>query len=86
VAALANEPAGTFVCRFSMSQPGCLVLSVKAAAGHPKADANNLIHAIIRVRLASACWRMHDWMAGGYHSVVATNSVVVVIAAQPLKT
>ena len=49
VAALASEPTGTFVCRFSMSQPGCLVLSVKAAAGHPKADANNLIHAIIRV-------------------------------------
>lgn len=49
VQALANEPAGTFICRFSMSQPGCLVLSCKTAPGHPKADADNLIHAIIRV-------------------------------------
>jgi hypothetical protein len=45
--ALAAEPVGTFVCRFSMSQPGCLVLSCKTAAemGNP----DNLLHAIIKV-------------------------------------
>ncbi len=51
VAALANEPCGTFVCRFSMSQSGCLVLTCKVGEGHPQADANGLLHAIIRVRL-----------------------------------
>ncbi len=49
ISALANEPAGTFICRFSMSQPGCLVLTCKSPA-HPKADGMGLIHAIIKVR------------------------------------
>jgi len=49
VQALAKEPAGTFICRFSMSQPGCLVLSCKTIPGHPKADADSLIHAIIKI-------------------------------------
>lgn len=54
--ALASEPAGTFICRFSMSQPGCLVLSCKTQVGHPKADGDDLIHAIINVgALACAC-------------------------------
>jgi hypothetical protein len=48
VTALRNEPAGTFICRFSMSQPGCLVLTCKAP-GHPNADADGLVHAIIRI-------------------------------------
>ncbi|GBF88728.1 hypothetical protein Rsub_01629 [Raphidocelis subcapitata] len=48
VAALRSEPSGTFICRFSMSQPGCLVLSTKAPA-HPNADADGLVHAIIRI-------------------------------------
>lgn len=52
VTALATEPAGTFLCRFSMSQPGCLVLSCKTVQGHPKAEADDLIHAIINVRHA----------------------------------
>jgi len=30
IAALAAEPPGTFICRFSMNQIGCLVLSCKA--------------------------------------------------------
>eukprot|EP00798_Chlamydomonas_sp_ICE-L_P031814 gene31814-7016_t len=50
VHALSKEPAGTFVCRFSMSQPGCLVLSCKTIPNHPKADMDDLIHAIIKVR------------------------------------
>ena len=29
IAALASEPPGTFICRFSMNQIGCLVLSCK---------------------------------------------------------
>jgi len=49
VQALTSEPAGTFLCRFSMSQPGCLVLSCKTVAGHPKAEADDLIHAIINI-------------------------------------
>eukprot|EP00798_Chlamydomonas_sp_ICE-L_P011688 gene11688-34411_t len=49
VHALSKEPAGTFVCRFSMSQPGCLVLSCKTVANHPKADLDDLIHAIIKL-------------------------------------
>jgi len=40
--------AGTFICRFSMSQPGCLVLSCRVAAGHPNADGDGLLHAIIK--------------------------------------
>jgi hypothetical protein len=48
VAALRAEPPGTFICRFSMSQPGCLVLSTKAP-GHPNGDADGLVHAIIRI-------------------------------------
>ncbi|EFJ50616.1 hypothetical protein VOLCADRAFT_116796 [Volvox carteri f. nagariensis] len=49
ITALANEPAGTFICRFSMSQPGCLVLTCKVGTAHPKADAMGLIHAIIKI-------------------------------------
>jgi hypothetical protein len=48
VTALRSEPAGTFICRFSMSQPGCLVLTCKAP-GHPNADGDGLVHAIIRI-------------------------------------
>lgn len=48
--ALARQPAGTFVCRFSMSQPGCLVLTCKVIPGTPNADNDNLIHAIIQAR------------------------------------
>ena len=48
VSALRAEPAGTFICRFSMSQPGCLVLTCKAPA-HAGADADGLVHAIIRI-------------------------------------
>lgn len=29
IGALAAQPVGTFICRFSMNQPGCLVLSCK---------------------------------------------------------
>jgi hypothetical protein len=29
ISALAGQPVGTFICRFSMNQPGCLVLSCK---------------------------------------------------------
>ncbi|KAI8474663.1 MAG: hypothetical protein J3K34DRAFT_366046, partial [Monoraphidium minutum] len=47
VAALRSEPAGTFVCRFSMSQPGCLVLTLKAP-GHRSADDDGLVHALLR--------------------------------------
>ncbi|GLC44187.1 hypothetical protein PLESTM_001565000 [Pleodorina starrii] len=49
ITALANEPAGTFICRFSMSQPGCLVLTCKVSTVHPRADAMGLIHAIIKI-------------------------------------
>ncbi|GIL70201.1 hypothetical protein Vretimale_3493 [Volvox reticuliferus] len=49
IAALANEPAGTFICRFSMSQPGCLVLTCKVGTVHPRADPMGLIHAIIKI-------------------------------------
>lgn len=31
-AALAAQPLGTFICRFSMNRSGCLVLSCKARA------------------------------------------------------
>ncbi|KAG2446074.1 hypothetical protein HXX76_000674 [Chlamydomonas incerta] len=47
--ALVNEPAGTFICRFSMSQPGCLVLTCKVGPTHPRADAMGLVHAIIKI-------------------------------------
>ncbi|KAJ9522360.1 hypothetical protein QJQ45_008167 [Haematococcus lacustris] len=45
--ALASEPVGTFVCRFSMSQPGCLVLSCKVLPQGPEHE--DLLHAIIKV-------------------------------------
>ncbi len=47
--ALSMEPAGTFIVRFSMSQPGCLVLTCKTMPGHPLIDKDNLLHAIIKV-------------------------------------
>lgn len=47
VQALVPEPPGTFVLRFSMSQPGCLVLSARVAPGHPNADGDGLLHALI---------------------------------------
>lgn len=37
VQALSLEPVGTFICRFSMSQPGCLVLTCRVAPTHPNA-------------------------------------------------
>ena len=49
VTALAKEPPGTFICRFSMSQPGCLVLSCKTAPELGGGDENNLLHAILRI-------------------------------------
>eukprot|EP00201_Polytomella_parva_P015858 CAMPEP_0175065646 /NCGR_PEP_ID=MMETSP0052_2-20121109/16053_1 /TAXON_ID=51329 ORGANISM="Polytomella parva, Strain SAG 63-3" /NCGR_SAMPLE_ID=MMETSP0052_2 /ASSEMBLY_ACC=CAM_ASM_000194 /LENGTH=264 /DNA_ID=CAMNT_0016332229 /DNA_START=136 /DNA_END=926 /DNA_ORIENTATION=+ len=49
VNALVNEPNGTFICRFSMSQPGCLVLSCKVGKFHPRSDSEGLLHAIIRI-------------------------------------
>jgi len=49
VQALMQEPSGTFICRFSMSQPGCLVLSTKVTPGYPNADADGLLHAIINI-------------------------------------
>jgi len=48
VNSLRAEPPGTFICRFSMSQLGCLVLTCKAP-GHPNADGDGLVHAIIRI-------------------------------------
>lgn len=50
--ALAGQPRGTFICRFSMSQPGSLVLSCKTSyAAHTAADPDdNLLHAIIKVK------------------------------------
>lgn len=53
IQALSNEPAGTFICRFSMSQPGCLVLTCKTVPGHACSDKDNLLHAIIKVRAGS---------------------------------
>lgn len=55
VTALAKEPAGTFICRFSLSQPGCLVLSTKVPPGCQSADHDNLLHAIINVRCPHFC-------------------------------
>mmetsp|Transcript_19110 Transcript_19110/g.49641 ORF Transcript_19110/g.49641 Transcript_19110/m.49641 type:complete len:957 (-) Transcript_19110:1046-3916(-) len=51
VQALVNQPSGTFICRFSMSQPGCLVLSCKMAGPEHdnRADMDGLVHAIIHV-------------------------------------
>ena len=49
IQALANEPCGTFICRFSMSQPGCLVLTCKTSPESGQGDADNLIHAIIKI-------------------------------------
>lgn len=49
VQALASEPPGTFICRFSMSQPGSLVLTCKVTQGHPNADGDGLVHAIIKI-------------------------------------
>ncbi len=45
--ALARFPAGTFLCRFSMSQPGALVLSCKVASSAGVDD--DVLHAIIKV-------------------------------------
>eukprot|EP00882_Tetradesmus_deserticola_P013019 GHRQ01013804.1.p1 GENE.GHRQ01013804.1~~GHRQ01013804.1.p1 ORF type:complete len:227 (+),score=22.07 GHRQ01013804.1:87-767(+) len=49
VQALALEPVGTFICRFSSSQPGCLVLSCRVPESHPNADSDGLLHAIIKL-------------------------------------
>jgi len=48
--ALQQEPVGTFVCRFSMSQPGCLVLSCKVGSLDARSEAGDVVHAIIQVR------------------------------------
>lgn len=57
--ALANQPPGTFICRFSMSQPGALVLSCKMLPDSCAcADQDGLVHAIIQVPIAPrACAR-----------------------------
>lgn len=46
---LEEEPVGTFICRFSLSQPGSLVVSCKVHACCTTADEDGLIHAIIQV-------------------------------------
>ena len=63
IQALSSEPAGTFICRFSMSQPGCLVLTCKTLPGHPCSDKDNLLHAIIKV-----------WVQGWKGPTCATES------------
>ena len=49
IQALSTEPTGTFICRFSMSQPGCLVLACKIASQRSQDDSDNLIHAILKI-------------------------------------
>ena len=49
VQALAAEPPGTFIVRFSLSQPGCLVLTCKTTPESGQGDASDLIHAIIKI-------------------------------------
>lgn len=48
--ALAREPAGTFICRLSWSEPGSLVLTCKVPEGHPAADVEGLVHVIIAIK------------------------------------
>lgn len=57
--ALASEPVGTFVCRFSMSQPGCLVLSCKVLPQGPEQE--DLLHAIIKIEDLSI-QRVDTWI------------------------
>lgn len=60
--ALRSEPPGTFVVRFSLSQPGSLVITCKAPR-HAAADGDGLVHAIARAdELAER--RLGAWLAG----------------------
>lgn len=61
VDALSKQPPGTFVVRLSVSQPGSLVLSLRAAPGHPQADAQGCMHAIIK---GADLWerRLEAWL------------------------
>ncbi len=52
--ALSQHQPGTFICRFSLSQPGSLVISCKATSTTPGVDADDLLHAIVKVRACAA--------------------------------
>ncbi|KAL6760230.1 hypothetical protein V8C86DRAFT_1786336, partial [Haematococcus lacustris] len=58
--ALASEPVGTFVCRFSMSLPGCLVLSCKVLPQGPEQE--DLLHAIIKQIEDLSIQRVDTWI------------------------
>jgi hypothetical protein len=44
---LRAQPVGTFVCRVSFSQPGCLIVSCRAHEAHPQADADGAVHVVL---------------------------------------
>ncbi|GAX73388.1 hypothetical protein CEUSTIGMA_g841.t1 [Chlamydomonas eustigma] len=46
--ALSNQPLGTFICRFSITQPGCLVLSCKTCEDMGTSP-EEVMHAIIEI-------------------------------------
>lgn len=79
---LVHEPAGTFIVRISMSQPGSLVLSAKAAAGHPQADAHGLVHAVIQVGGSGFVMAADGWWASSGVALIMACFAVTILLTQ----
>jgi hypothetical protein len=74
-AALRPQPPGTFLCRVSLGQPGSLIVSCRAAAEHPQADADGVVHvavpaALLRRRRADSWLRA---LPGATHALDAAT-------------
>ena len=54
ITALAAQPVGTFICRFSMNQPGCLVLSCKVR--HPPPSTSHPSTPLARLLACVSGW------------------------------
>lgn len=54
ISALAAQPVGTFICRFSMNQPGCLVLSCKVRPSFHPPIHTHLLHGTFCYRSTTA--------------------------------
>lgn len=71
--ALRGQPAGTFVARVSLSQPGSLIVSYRPPARDPNAGADGLAHvalpaALLRTRRAEGWLRA---LGGATHALDA---------------
>jgi hypothetical protein len=72
-AALRGQPAGTFLCRVSGSEPGTLIVTARVGAAHPNADADGLAHVALPTALLRQR-RADSWLRALPHATHALDA------------